>query len=62
MFKAESITISNHTAEAIDIVTTQDDTVDESHRVTRLKIDPKDTFVIFTDRVSTIVWEKPKQG
>ena len=57
-----SITITNHTPASIDIVTIQDNIVEEKDHTKTHRIDPKDTLVIFTDRVSTLHWEKTKQG
>ena len=59
---SNSITITNHTNKTIEITTIQDALVAEGDRKKKYTIDPKDTYVIFTDRVEALSWEKSKQG
>ena len=53
---SESITVSNYTKLPIQIITVQD--VDD-HSQKIHTINPKDTYVIFIDRVESVQWTKP---
>ena len=55
---ADSITVTNHTSKPMKIVTFQDKTVAETHRRNAHTIAPKESMVIFTDRVERLEWVK----
>jgi len=55
-----SIVITNHTNKTIDIATIQDSSVADGDRKKVHTIHPKDTYVIFTDRVEALNWTKAK--
>lgn len=54
----DSITITNNSTKTIEIVSNQDDTVNESDRIKKFTIQSKETFVFFTDRVESLHWIK----
>lgn len=58
---AESITLTNNSTKTIQIITTQDDLSLPSDRKKVLTIPPKESFVIFTERVESLLWEKGQQ-
>ena len=53
---ANCVSVTNHTDKPMEIVTIQDASVAESHRKSIHKIEPKETMVIFTDRVERLEW------
>jgi hypothetical protein len=55
------ITIINHTTEEMEFITLQDNLVAEEHRKKVLTVGAGESFVIFIDRVETILWEKKKK-
>lgn len=60
---AGSVSITNHTGDAIEIRTVQDKSLPVTDsRDKRYTIPPKESFVFFTDRVESLSWEKTKQG
>lgn len=58
---AESITLTNNSTKTIQIITTQDNLCLPSDRKKVLTIPPKESFVIFTERVESLLWEKGQQ-
>ncbi len=54
----DCITVTNHTNKPMEIVTFQDKTVAEVHRKHAHTIAPKESMVIFTDRVERLEWVK----
>lgn len=58
-----SVSITNHTKDAIEISTVQDKSLPVTDgRDKKYTIPPKESFVFFTDRVESLSWEKVKQG
>ena len=55
------ITITNHTDVVIDIVSIQDNSVATGDRRKVHSIEPKNSCVLFTDRVEALSWDKPKK-
>lgn len=53
-----SITIRNDTDSAIQITSKQDNFVIEKDRTKTYTIPPKDYFIIFTERVESLHWDK----
>lgn len=60
---SESITVTNHTKSPVQFTTVQDSSVADVDRKKIHTIDPKESLVIFMDRVEALQWEKcNKQG
>ena len=57
---SDSITITNNTKVAIDIVILQDSSVATTDRIKKHTIIPNEYFVVFTNKIQTLSWEKPK--
>jgi hypothetical protein len=55
------ITITNHSPDDMEFISIQDDSVAEEHRKKVLTINAGESFVIFTDRVVSLLWEKKKK-
>lgn len=60
MSAAGSIVISNYTGKPIDITCVQDAAVAEGDRKITHTIHPNDSYVLFTNRVEALSWEKQK--
>lgn len=60
MSDSGSIVVSNYTNHPIDIVSIQDAAVADGERKKVHTVSPRDSYVIFLDRVENIYWEKQK--
>lgn len=56
----DAIVISNHTDKELELTTIQDSSVADGDRKKTIVITPKESYVIFTDRVESIIWNKKK--
>jgi hypothetical protein len=58
---SESITITNHTKSAIEVVAAQD--ANKGNNKSKHVLPPKETFTFFTSEIESLQWEKcGKQG
>lgn len=55
-----SISITNHSKDTIEIISIQDDSVIDADRQKTYTIHPKDSYVFFLDRVENLQWKKSK--
>lgn len=55
-----SIVITNYTDAPIDITSVQDNSVAQGDRKKIHTVSPRDSYVIFTNKIEAISWERSK--